>query len=344
MLLIGIDEAGYGPLLGPLCHGASVLRVPDAPPNGAPHDLWPQLAPAVSRCPAPKEFPHAVEVDDSKRLYAGPRKLERLSRSVATFLAVRDGSRPPAPGASLYKGGAAAHALVALLPAGDLERLAADPWGCEAANGAPRGAAAEGETALPDVEAAVRDGLRQRLAAYEGRLLYYGARSLSARDYNARVAALGSKAAVAWERVAELLRAGVEGALEREPVVAVVDRQGGRKAYAALLGECFGGAFVWTLEEKKESSSYKLELDGRDVRVVFREQADGWSLPVALASMAAKLAREAAMARFNAYFQSHDRQLEPTAGYYTDAQRFLKQTKKLRKALSIDDAHLVRSK
>lgn len=167
---------------------------------------------------------------------------------------------------------------------------------------------------------------------------------MSARDYNARVAALGSKAAVAWERVAELLRAGVERALEREPVVAVVDRQGGRKAYAALLGECFGGAFVWTLEEKKESSSYKLDLDGRDVRVVFREQADGWSLPVALASMAAKLAREAAMARFNAYFQGHDEKLEPTAGYYTDAQRFLKQTMKLRKALSIDDAHLVRAR
>lgn len=343
MLLIGIDEAGYGPLLGPLCHGASVLRLPGAAPaasNGAPHDLWDALAPAVSRCPAPKEHPHAVEVDDSKRLYAGPRKLERLSRSVAVFLACREKD------ASLYKGGAAP-ALEALLPAGDLERLAADPWGKVEKGGTPangRAAITAGETALPEVDAPAREGLHERLAAHKGCLLYYGARSMSARDYNARVAALGSKAAVAWERVADLLRLGLARAEPGEAAIAVVDRQGGRKAYAALLGECFGGAFVWTLEEKKESSAYKLDLDNREVRVVFREQADGWSLPVALASMAAKLAREAAMARFNAYFRSHDAKLVPTAGYYTDAQRFLKQTKKLRKALAIDDAVLVRSK
>lgn len=338
MLLIGIDEAGYGPLLGPLCHGASALRVPEPPSNGAPHDLWSALAPAVSRCAAQKECPHAVEVDDSKRLYAGPRKLERLSRSVAAFLACRHEGAGAAP----YKGGATA--LAALLPDGDLQRLAADPWGAAVSANAPRGADAGRETALPEVEALALEPLRERLAARKSSLLYYGARSMSARDYNERVAALGSKAAVAWERVAELLRAGLALAESGEPVFAVVDRQGGRKAYAALLGECFGGAFVWTLEEQKASSSYKLDLDGRAVRVVFREQADGWSLPVALASMAAKLAREAAMARFNAYFRNHDAQLAPTAGYYTDAQRFLKQTKKLRKALSIDDAHLVRSK
>lgn len=341
MLLIGIDEAGYGPLLGPLCHGASVLRVPGDASASAPHDLWPQLAPAVSRCAGPKEHPHAVEVDDSKRLYAGPRKLERLSRSVAAFLACRDGLDADA---SSYKGGAAAPALVALLPAEDLQRLAADPWGSEVANGAPRDAEAGRETALPEVEAPVREGLRERLAANKSGLLYYGARSLSARDYNARVAALGSKAAVAWERVAELLRAGAAFAQPHEPIVAVVDRQGGRKAYAALLGDVFFRAFVWALEETKASSSYKVTVEGHDLRVIFREKADGWSLPVALASMAAKLAREAAMARFNAYFMAHDAKLVPTAGYYTDAQRFLKQTKKLRKALSIDDEHLVRSK
>ncbi|MEM1012610.1 MAG: hypothetical protein AAGI46_10385, partial [Planctomycetota bacterium] len=43
-----------------------------------------------------------------------------------------------------------------------------------------------------------------------------------------------------------------------------------------------------------------------------------------LASMIAKYLRERYMERFNAFFQSVDSGLKPTAGYWSDAQRFLK--------------------
>ena len=49
------------------------------------------------------------------------------------------------------------------------------------------------------------------------------------------------------------------------------------------------------------------------------------SFSVALASCAAKYAREACMAAFNAYSRVLDPDLVPTAGYVTDARRWLAQ-------------------
>jgi hypothetical protein len=47
-------------------------------------------------------------------------------------------------------------------------------------------------------------------------------------------------------------------------------------------------------------------------------------MPVALASMIAKLTRELAMMRFNRYFAARMPELKPTAGYYGDAGRWLR--------------------
>jgi hypothetical protein len=60
--------------------------------------------------------------------------------------------------------------------------------------------------------------------------------------------------------------------------------------------------------------------------------------------MAAKLVRELFMERFNAFFLAHDPRLAPTAGYPTDAVRFLKETESLRRRLSIPDEALIRAK
>ncbi len=125
---------------------------------------------------------------------------------------------------------------------------------------------------------------------------------------------------------------------------AVVDRLGGRKFYAPSLAEAFDGALPRIVEESKARSAYELSWNARRVGVEFKEKADGASLPVALASMAAKLARELSMARFNAYFQAHAPRLAPTAGYYTDAQRFLHETAALRADLKLADTDLIRAR
>ena len=66
LVYAGIDEAGYGPMLGPLCIGAATFILPDADPaDGAP-DLWDLLSEAVCRKVSDKK--KRIAINDSKVL------------------------------------------------------------------------------------------------------------------------------------------------------------------------------------------------------------------------------------------------------------------------------------
>ena len=320
MLLIGIDEVGYGPVLGPLCHGLAVFRVLEAE---EPPDLWSRLTPAISRHPAPKG---ALCVDDSKLVYSGPSKLEHLGATVLAFhrIGVRTGCR---------NGGESA-ALAALVAQEELARIEADPWGQRPIRGEPLDEFVSG--ALTQLQTFLTERGVQFVGCF--------ATALTARDFNADVARTNNKADVNGSRAMALLRYALKVEPAEKKVHAVVDRHGGRKFYAGMLSACFPGTFVRVELETRSRSVYRMDLEGHDVCVEFTEKADGCALPVALASMTAKLVRELYMARFNAYFCAHQPALQPTAGYYTDALRFLKDTHALRKQLRLEDQTLVRTK
>src|SRR5438477_3466657 len=80
--IIGIDEAGYGPNLGPLVMTSVACRVPDC---HAEADLWHLLRAAVRR-PEEKDDGRLL-VGDSKIVYSSTRGLAGLEGGVLAALA-----------------------------------------------------------------------------------------------------------------------------------------------------------------------------------------------------------------------------------------------------------------
>ncbi|MCA9117788.1 MAG: hypothetical protein KDA79_22110, partial [Planctomycetaceae bacterium] len=82
-LITGMDEAGYGPNLGPLVVAVTVWEVP-----GDPHDadLWEAFAPAVCRQAEPASG--RVHIADSKEVHQASKGLSALERSAQAVLAL----------------------------------------------------------------------------------------------------------------------------------------------------------------------------------------------------------------------------------------------------------------
>lgn len=311
---MGLDEAGYGPTLGPLVVAATAFRFENEPPE----DLWRLLRRSVTR--APRRRDRRIPILDSKVLFTPRRGIAPLEEAVLSA------TRASRPGAD--------EDVESDLGLRFTEADSIYPWYREHAIEIPLAA----------------DTLRTRARA--SRLAadledhggaYLGARAipLEARDFNSLVEEKGNKSIALFSIWSRLLRRWLPPDI-KEPVRVVADRHGGRKSYLGLLDRYLPDLRPSVLEEGPIRSDYSLA--GGKITLSFQVRAEADHLQVALASMVAKYVREVRMHSFNRFWAGCVGGLRPTSGYYGDAGRFLEAIRPAMRRMRLPPNHLVRCK
>ncbi len=321
--LIGTDEAGYGPNLGPLLISVSAWWVPEELAGG---DLYERLAVAVSDKPERKK---AADTQTARIVIADSKELYKPRGSLAT----------------LERGLFAALALLGHHPQG-WEEL----WHCLAdSSGAPQQKLPwyeDFQLTVPlavdsaELEAAIAL-LGPGMRASDARLHALRSRAVFPQEFNQLCRQLDSKGAALSRCTMELLAEVLESI--DEPAYVVCDKHGGRNRYAPLLHEHFGDHLIQIRHEGRQESAYRWGPDERRVDIHFRSKGERF-LPAALASMACKYLRELAMLALNDFWSEKVENLKPTAGYPVDAKRFKQEILTAQESLDIDDEVLWRSR
>ena len=307
-VVIGTDEAGYGPNLGPLLISATAWRVPEHA-----EDLYDLLREAVC---GDRQGDERIAIADSKHLYKPGGGLQRLEQGLLPAL-MQLGSLPED-----WQG------VWGQLAPHDESRFAAMPWHHNYQSRVPRSAE------MDDLQQR-SDRLQRALQAAGVQLLAVQSRAVFPDEFNDLVARHGSKGELLSTATLELIDRQLELAGD-EPILIQCDKHGGRNRYSPLLQRQFPEFLVEIHGEGRAESVYRWGPENRRVEIRFTAKGERF-LPAALASMACKYLRELAMESFNEYWAGRVENLRPTAGYPVDAKRFRAEIQAAQLELGISD-------
>jgi ribonuclease HII len=317
-LLAGIDEAGFGPTLGPLVVSGTMFRVPD---DLIHRCLWKALKQTCSR--HTRRSTRRLVIADSKQLYHSGQTMAPLERAALVMLAVC-GRRP-----------ATWRELLHLVAADAVEQLSRYAW-------------YERDIDLPVCEdvgdlATRANAVRSNAAAENVEFLGALCRPVAEEEFNTLVERTDNKS-VALQGVTLSVIDRIVRSSDEPRVRICADRLGGWVHYREPLQTAFPEFALQILEESADRSAYRLESPSRVVRIEFLTKGEAQHLPIALASVYSKYVRELYMRSFNRYWSSMDAALRPTAGYHADARRWLTDAAPLIQRCGIDPRRLVRSR
>jgi len=291
--LVGTDEAGYGPNLGPLVISVSVWETPE---QVGVSQLFDRLGHAIGQRPDGQR----VAMADSKQLYAPGKGLRHLERGLWAALGLL-GHRPRT-WQEMWR---------AFTPEGAMPQV---PWLAGYDEPAPV------DCRVDEIEPAV-ETLRAGLESAQVRLVALRSRAVFEEEFNDLIDRCGSKGAALSHATLDLA-AGAIGRLPPEGRIEMVcDKHGGRNRYGELLSRHFPGHLIEVRGESRARSVYRFGPSERRIEARFLAKAES-CLPAALASMASKYLRELAMRALNAFWLARVPGLRPTAGYPQDAKRF----------------------
>ena len=297
-VLAGIDEAGYGPLLGPLVSAVTVFRVPK---TLLYKPLWNHLSSSIS--PRTSRTSGRLVVADSKKLFSRVDGLARLERTALTFMHL------------LGRDTAHFGQLLSSLGSDCQPQFSNYPWYDGQSMRLPVGGdPLDLATSLNALRLDTQRNDISFLAARTQVLLVGRYNDLAEKTRNKSTVLFG----LVGKYIARLVRA-----YSQRGLVIYVDKLGGRSRYRSLLQQLFGDWDLCILQETPLASSYQFSKDSHSWQVHFQAKAESSHLPVALASIYAKYVRELFMELFNRYWCHQVPGLRRTAGYYKDGRRFL---------------------
>lgn len=314
--VLGIDEAGLSPLVGPLVVSGTLFKTPDEA-EGA--NFWRLLECCVSKKAG--QAAGRLVVADSKSIHKTG-NLSRLEEGVFSFLYCAGGGR-------------------ILNLAQLMARLNAEfehekyPW-YEPEN-----------LKLPTTiwrNTARRHGSKLRSEMAQRGLVFVTAFSepVLGAQFNSDIGRTRNKSILLWERVARIIYKALE-ICRGDNLTICVDKLGGRGRYDDLLEDVLGEMRPVRSRAGREISAYEYSCGGKRLRVLFMRSGESKALPVALASMFSKYVRELFLLQLNDWFCRRLPGLKPTAGYPKDGRRFLNETREFREKSGIPEKLLVRN-
>ncbi len=325
-VLIGTDEAGYGPNLGPLVVAATAWPIEIERST----DLFDSFKKVF--CRADDTPNDRLKVGDSKEIYKSGDGLSALEKSVLPLCFSFENDQCDRAALSF------SNLLEHLQGA---KRNFSLPWNegfdpnipidCE-------------RNAILKQKINFESGFRASLLKNTAELLppKQVASVIEPNEFNAGCKRLGNKATLLSDTTLQLVRKLIiqyqesEFADKIESVEVICDKHGGRNHYAGILQNTFEESWIQVLHERRESSEYALNWN--DWPITFQFVAKGEShLPVAYASMIAKYLREVSMIAFNRYWSERIPGITPTAGYPVDAKRFRMEIEMHIRKLGLDE-------
>ena len=325
--LIGTDEAGYGPNLGPLTVTGTLWQVPDES-----LDLYDCLQSIVSRESVGRNIQaeSKLHVADSKVVYQASGSIESLERSVLAILC----------------------SLRSRVPIDDRELLRETFSQCVE----DRIALLAGENSLWSPAEAFDlplhgslDRLRISGSSFSDACLVEGVGLIDIRcqpvfpaNFNRLTDSLGNKAHVLSSQTMQIISKLLEKT-EAQDVTICCDKHGGRSRYLPLIHQHLTQQPVTVETEGRAVSRYHWQQANRRITIQFSAGGET-QLAVALASMVSKYVREIFMHIWNEFWQEHVDDLKPTKGYPVDAKRFMSQIETTRGKLGIARSQVWRNR
>ncbi len=349
-LLIGMDEAGYGPNLGPLIVTVTKWEVPGSPRE---FNLWEAMAEVARQTPT-KE-PLMLQVADSKQVYSPGKGLAALEKSVLSALRML-GHRPESLAdlttvlrpdvahaatltRSVSEGACSTNSPIPSQVAPSLVERSSSltfrvsvpaPW-----LGRKLSLPTEVDTALiADIATRWQQCCRRAGVT----LLAMHSAIVQPAEFNDLVRSANNKA-LALSRISLNLLRSVWNPDDEQPTLVICDKHGGRNRYDDLLAEVLDDRMIFAATESKERSVYR--VGATELRFQMKAEAN---FPVALASLVCKYARELSMHVFNDFWAEQIPGLKPTAGYPLDAVRFRADIATTQQQLGISDEVLWRER